>query len=60
VIPDPVLVVKYFLEKLVFSDDPFTPQIEPPVPFTLGLMIRNEGYGIAKSMKITSGQPSMI
>jgi hypothetical protein len=57
VTPDPSLIVKYFLEKDVFSDDPFTPEIEPAVPFNLGLMIRNEGYGTARSMKITSGQP---
>jgi hypothetical protein len=55
--PDPILTVKYFLEKDVYSDDPFTPEIEPPIPFNLGTMIRNEGYGIAKDMKISSGQP---
>jgi hypothetical protein len=57
VTPDPVLMVDYYLEKDVYSDDPFTPEIEPPIPFNLGLMIRNAGFGIAYSMKITSGQP---
>jgi hypothetical protein len=57
VTPDPLLVVKYFLQKDVYADDPFTPQIEPSIPFTLGLMIRNIGYGIAREMKITSAQP---
>lgn len=55
--PDPILVVKYFLERDVYSDDPFTLDIEPPIPFNLGMMIRNDGYGVAKEMKITSGQP---
>lgn len=60
VTPDPALVVSYYLEKDVYSDDPFTPEIEPPVPFNLGLMIRNVGYGTAYNMRITSGQPGMI
>jgi hypothetical protein len=57
VAPDPALIVKYYLERDVFSDDPFTVEIEPAIPFNLGLMIRNEGYGTARNMKITSGQP---
>jgi hypothetical protein len=59
VTPDPILVVTYYLEKDVYSDDPFTPQKEPTVPFNLGLMIRNDGYGTAYDMRMTSGQPGM-
>lgn len=55
--PDPVLLVSYYLEKEIYGDDPFTPEIEPPVPFNLGLMIRNNGFGTARDMKITSSQP---
>ena len=31
--PDPALHVKYFWERDVYSDDPFTEEIEPAVPF---------------------------
>jgi hypothetical protein len=72
--PDPILVVKYFLQRDVYSDDPFTPEIEPAVnvpliisdhiipkiPFNLGMMLHNMGYGKASDMKITSGQPQII
>jgi hypothetical protein len=60
VLPDPRLVVDYFLEHDVYSDDPFTPQIEPPIPFALGLLVANIGKGTANSLIITSAQPSII
>ena len=60
VFPDPSLIVHYFWEKNVISDDPFTEEIEPAVPFSLGVMIKNEGFGTAYSMKITSSQPEII
>ena len=34
--------------------------IEPTIPFTLGLLITNDGYGIARNARITSGQPEII
>jgi len=60
VFPDPLLGVKYFWQKDVFSDDPFTPEVEPSEPFYLGLMMTNFGYGTAKNMKMTSSQPKII
>ena len=60
VIPDPSLLVHYFWEKNVIGDDPFTDEVEPSVPFTLGVAIRNAGYGTANSLQITSGQPEII
>ena len=60
VYPDPSLIIHYFWEKNVISDDPFTDEIEPAVPFSLGVMIKNEGFGTAYSMKITSSQPEII
>lgn len=39
----PSLTLKYFLERVVYSDDPFTPEIEPAVPYFLGLLIINDG-----------------
>ena len=41
--PDPLLAVDYFFQRDVFSDDPFTPIIEPAEPFSLGLLMRNSG-----------------
>ncbi|KAK7073311.1 hypothetical protein SK128_022153 [Halocaridina rubra] len=58
--PDPSLKVHYFWEKNAISDDPFTDEVEETVPFSLGVMIKNEGYGTAYEMKITSGQPEII
>lgn len=58
--PNPNLVFKYFLEKQVFSDDPFTPEVEPAIPFSLGLLLQNTGAGIAQNVKIVSSQPKII
>ncbi len=60
VLPNPNLELKYFLETVVYSDDPFTPEIEPAVPFSLGLMVKNSGAGVAGNMRITSAQPQII
>jgi hypothetical protein len=60
VMPDPRLVVKYFHQKEVYSDDPFTTEVEPAEPFSLGLMMTNIGKGIARDMQITSSQPQIV
>jgi hypothetical protein len=60
VMPEASLKVKYFLERDVYGDDPFTPQIEPAVPFSLGLLITNQGNGSARNFTITSGEPKII
>eukprot|EP00912_Choanoflagellata_sp_UC4_P000713 UC4_evm1s443 len=60
VVPDPVLHFVYFLEETVYSDDPFTEQIEPPVPFELAVAIHNAGYGIANDLAITSPDVSIV
>ena len=58
--PDPSLLVHYFWERYVIGDDPFTDEIEPSVPFTLGVAVKNAGHGTAYSLQITSGQPEII
>ena len=58
--PDPSLLVHYFWERYVVGDDPFTDEIEPSVPFTLGVAVRNAGHGTAYTLQITSGQPQII
>jgi hypothetical protein len=60
VFPQPELLVRYFHERDVFSDDPFTPQIEPSVPYSLAVQVNNVGYGAARSLKLTGGQPQVV
>ena len=60
VLPTPILTVDYFLQHDVYSDDPFTPPIEPSIPFDLGILVKNIGYGSAYDFSITSAQPKII
>ncbi len=57
VYPNPSLSLQYFIETRVYSDDPFTPEIEPTVPFSLGLWAKNNGGGTAGSVTVESAQP---
>jgi uncharacterized repeat protein (TIGR01451 family) len=58
--PLPLLVLDYFLPADVYADDPFTPQLEPPVPFTLGVRIANIGAGTSANTSIESAQPKIV
>ena len=60
VYPDPALYVKYFHQRDVFADDPFTDAIEPSIPYLLGVMVENRGKGDAKNVRIISGQPQIV
>ena len=60
VTPDPSLLVHYFWERTVIGDDPFTEEVEPSIPFTLGVIVKNAGYGVASSLTLSSGQPEII
>ena len=61
VFPDPRLVVQYFHQRDVFSDDPFTRDvIEPTVPFNLAVMVANRGKGDARNVRIISSQPEIV
>jgi hypothetical protein len=60
VLPTPIFNVDYFLQHDVYSDDPFTPQIEPSIPFALGILVQNKGNGSAQDFSITSAQPKII
>lgn len=60
VMPNAQLTLKYFHERDVYSDDPFTPQIEPAIPYNLAVMVKNSGYGAARNLRITSAQPEII
>ncbi|MGQ9454248.1 MAG: hypothetical protein ACUVRS_08600 [Armatimonadota bacterium] len=58
--PDPLLYLDYFWVRNVYADDARTPEIEPSEPFALGLIVRNDGKGIAYNMRITSSQPQIV
>lgn len=58
--PMPELVLDYFLPTDVYADDAFTDEIEPPVPFTLGVRIKNIGSGAAVKTAIESAQPKIV
>ena len=60
VTPDPSLLVHYFWERVVVADDPFTEEVEPSIPFTLGVIVKNAGYGAASSLTLSFGQPEII
>ncbi len=59
--PEPQLEITYFQPRDVDGDDPFTPEIvESPIPFTLGVLVSNVGYGRANNVQIASEQPRIV
>ena len=58
--PMPELILDYFLQKDVYGDDAFTEEIEPSVPFSLGVRVSNNGAGTAHNLKIDSAQPKIV
>ena len=61
VYPQAELHLDYFHQRNVFADDPFTDDIiETSVPYSLAVLVRNEGKGDAKNLKIISSQPKII
>jgi hypothetical protein len=41
--PMPAITLDYFLPSEVYGDDAFTPQTEPPIPFSVGVRVKNSG-----------------
>ncbi|MBI5387109.1 MAG: hypothetical protein HZA90_20760 [Verrucomicrobia bacterium] len=58
--PEPQLEITYFQPRDVQGDDPFTAEVESPIPFTLGVLVKNSGYGTAHKLKIDSQQPKIV
>lgn len=58
--PSPDLVLHYFMQRDIIGDDPLTEKVEPMVPAEMSLLIKNEGYGIAKNVQVQSMQPEII
>ncbi len=50
----------YFLERTIYGDDPFTKDVEPAKPFSLGLIVRNQGYATAKDVWIIASPPAIV
>ncbi len=57
--PMPEITLDYFLPADVYGDDAFTSEIEPTIPFSLGVRVKNSGYGVARKLKIDSAQPKI-
>ncbi len=60
VYPSPSLFLQYFHQRDVLADDPFTDAIEPSVPYSLAVMVRNQGAGEARDFRITSAEPKIV
>ena len=59
--PTPQLHLDYFVQRDVYADNPFTKDIiEASMPAELAVLVRNEGYGDAKNVKIESVQPEVV
>ena len=58
--PEPFLEITYFQPRDVQGDDPFTAEVESPVPFTLGVLVKNVGYAPATKLNINSQQPKIV
>ncbi len=59
--PDPSLHVHYFWQRYVEGDNPFTTDVrEPSVPFSLGVVIKNAGYGTAYKVHFSSDESEIV
>ncbi|CAI5492225.1 unnamed protein product [Closterium sp. Naga37s-1] len=58
VAPPPELQVHYFVPRHVQGDDLTTPQVEAPVPVTLGALFYNAGHGTAAAITTQSLLPT--
>lgn len=58
--PQPELFLDYFLPPQVEGDNPFTASVEAAIPFPLGVRVKNDGYGPANKLAISSGQPKIV
>jgi len=59
--PSPYLKLDYFIQRDVYADDPFTPDVvEASLPAEIAVLVRNEGTGNARNVTISSVQPSVV
>ena len=60
VLPQAELTLDYFHQRNVYGDDPFTDATEVAEPFSLAVLVKNNGFGDARNLSITSAQPEII
>lgn len=58
--PSPLLDLTYFIQRDVIGDNPLTETVEPMVAAEFALLISNVGYGDAKNVRLTTGQPVIV
>ncbi len=59
--PSPDLWLHYFMQRDILGDDPLTiDKVEPIIPADFAVMVQNNGYGTAKSVRIESAQPKIV
>lgn len=59
--PSPDLYVDYFMQRDILGDDALTEDIvEPSIPAELGVIIHNQGAGIAKNVILETAEPEII
>ena len=60
VLPQPRLVLDYFLTRDVYGDDPLTAATEVSEPFSFGARVTNTALGVARNVAIESAQPRIV
>lgn len=59
--PSPDLYVDYFMQRDILGDDALTEDVvEPIVPAELGVIIHNQGAGMAKNVLLETAEPQII
>ncbi|KAG2427087.1 hypothetical protein HXX76_012598 [Chlamydomonas incerta] len=58
--PEGRLAVRYYIEKLVQGDNPFTPEPEPSVPAAFVTLLSNIGTGPLAGLAMDSAQPAIV
>ena len=59
--PSPDLYVDYFMQRDILGDDALTLDVvEPSIPAELGVVIHNQGAGMAKNVTLETAEPQII
>ena len=59
--PSPDLYVDYFMQRTILGDDALTLDVvEPSIPAELGVIIHNQGAGMAKNVILETAEPEII
>jgi len=58
--PNASLEIDDFHQRDIYADNPFTDEIKPSISCLLGIVVKNNSAGAARSLRIDSGQPEII